>query len=244
MKCFSPGIHERINDYVYRLVDPRTGETFYVGKGRNDRAFQHANLTLTNMDSESEKLEKIRSIQVSGFEPIIIIHRHGLSEDAAFAVEAALIDAYPGLKNIQSGHGDTGVRHADEVEKQYNAAIANLDPGNFKVVLININRSSSESVSTYKAVHHAWRIDVKKANQADYVVAVNRGFIEGVYQVDPPGWVESNSKNFPDAQIHVSGRYGFHGEEAPAKVSSSLINKRVPDDLRHVRNPIRYSFKG
>jgi len=28
--------------YVYRLVDPRTLHTFYVGKGCGDRVFQHA----------------------------------------------------------------------------------------------------------------------------------------------------------------------------------------------------------
>lgn len=27
--------------YVYRLIDPRTYETFYVGKGCGDRVFQH-----------------------------------------------------------------------------------------------------------------------------------------------------------------------------------------------------------
>ncbi len=27
--------------YVYRLVDPNTGHTFYVGKGKGDRVFQH-----------------------------------------------------------------------------------------------------------------------------------------------------------------------------------------------------------
>ena len=27
--------------YVYRLVDPRTLQTFYVGKGCGDRVFQH-----------------------------------------------------------------------------------------------------------------------------------------------------------------------------------------------------------
>ena len=29
------------NYYVYRLIDPRTYQTFYVGKGKGDRVFQH-----------------------------------------------------------------------------------------------------------------------------------------------------------------------------------------------------------
>ncbi|WP_250481199.1 hypothetical protein [Caballeronia sp. GAOx1] len=26
---------------MYRLIDPRNGETFYVGKGKENRVFQH-----------------------------------------------------------------------------------------------------------------------------------------------------------------------------------------------------------
>ena len=31
---FPPAIAKRLGWYVYRLIDPRNGETFYVGKGR------------------------------------------------------------------------------------------------------------------------------------------------------------------------------------------------------------------
>jgi len=34
-------VAERLGWYVYRLIDPRNGETFYVGKGRGNRIFQH-----------------------------------------------------------------------------------------------------------------------------------------------------------------------------------------------------------
>jgi len=33
METFSPEIHDKIGYYVYRLIDPRNGQTFYVGKG-------------------------------------------------------------------------------------------------------------------------------------------------------------------------------------------------------------------
>ncbi|AHI27618.1 hypothetical protein H845_3717 (plasmid) [Komagataeibacter xylinus E25] len=39
---FSDDVSEQIGYYVYRLVDPRNGETFYVGKGKGNRVFQHA----------------------------------------------------------------------------------------------------------------------------------------------------------------------------------------------------------
>jgi uncharacterized protein len=39
---FPAEVAAQLKWYVYRLIDPRNGETFYVGKGRADRVFQHA----------------------------------------------------------------------------------------------------------------------------------------------------------------------------------------------------------
>ena len=38
---FPEEVARRVGNYVYRLIDPRNGETFYVGKGRRNRVFQH-----------------------------------------------------------------------------------------------------------------------------------------------------------------------------------------------------------
>lgn len=39
---FSPEVAEKLQYYVYRLIDPRNGETFYIGKGKGNRVFSHA----------------------------------------------------------------------------------------------------------------------------------------------------------------------------------------------------------
>ena len=39
---FPDGVSEQLKWYVYRLVDPRNGGTFYVGKGQGNRVFDHA----------------------------------------------------------------------------------------------------------------------------------------------------------------------------------------------------------
>jgi hypothetical protein len=44
---FPPGVIAELNWYVYRLIDPRNGETFYVGKGQGDRIFQHVKAALS-----------------------------------------------------------------------------------------------------------------------------------------------------------------------------------------------------
>ena len=41
-ESFPPEVVEKLKTYVYRLIDPRNGETFYVGKGQANRVFAHA----------------------------------------------------------------------------------------------------------------------------------------------------------------------------------------------------------
>ena len=41
-ESFPNEIHEALGYYVYRLIDPRNGQTFYVGKGKGNRVFSHA----------------------------------------------------------------------------------------------------------------------------------------------------------------------------------------------------------
>ena len=123
---FPGGVAKQLKWYVYRLIDPRNGETFYVGKGKGNRVFVHAKGQLQGGDEEEEisdpKLLRIKRIQEAGLEVGHVIHRHGLStEDRAFEVEAALIDAYPGLTNKDMGHGsrDYGSRHVEEIINEY-----------------------------------------------------------------------------------------------------------------------------
>ena len=42
ISSFSPEVIEQLQYYVYRLIDPRDGQTFYVGKGKGNRVFAHA----------------------------------------------------------------------------------------------------------------------------------------------------------------------------------------------------------
>jgi hypothetical protein len=46
---FPPGVAAKLKYYVYRLIDPRNGETFYVGKGKEDRVFT---MSPTNPDHD------------------------------------------------------------------------------------------------------------------------------------------------------------------------------------------------
>jgi hypothetical protein len=102
-------------------------------------------------------MTRIREIRNAGFEVGHVIHRHGMVESTAFEVEAALIDAYPGLTNLMDGHGnsDYGVMHATEVVKRYSAKVA--DFSNHRILLISMNGSATEW-SLYDAVRYAWGV--------------------------------------------------------------------------------------
>src|SRR5260370_42059686 len=89
LDTIAPYVGERLGYYVYLYVDPRTDEPFYVGKGQGERALARLSDT-----SESLKLARIKDIQAAGLRPRIDILVHGLSsEEAAFRIEAAVIDA-------------------------------------------------------------------------------------------------------------------------------------------------------
>src|SRR5579872_6174640 len=192
---FSDWVASRLQYYVYRLIDPRDGTTFYVGRGKGNRVFSHAagQAEPNQMeDAEALKLRKIRAIKNVGFEVQHVIHRHGMSEEIAKEVEAALIDAYPGLTNILPGHdGARGVTHADQIIRDYEAPEAEFQ---HNVILISVNRSIEEQ-EAYDAVRYAWKISPDKARKFDYVLAVRRGVIVGVFKVDE--WLPATPVNFP-----------------------------------------------
>ena len=222
--------------YVYRLIDPRNAQTIYVGKGKGNRVFDHSNAKV-EIDSDDEKLKRITEIKKDGFEVAHIIHRHGLDEESALEVEAALIDAYPETLNRNAGldSSDRGLMHAEQVIKLYQAE--EIDVHQHKLLMINVNRSTTEAspleANVYEAVRGAWKLNVKKAQKSDFVLALRQGLVIGVFIHKE--WLEA--ENCP-------GRFGFVGEPAPSEIKKLYLEKRIPDSMRKkgAANPIRYSY--
>lgn len=262
MDDFPAGVGEKLLFYIYRLIDPRNGETFYVGKGKGSRLFQHVKAThardvtinvsdenyaeILAEDDESLKVKRINDIRRAGLDVIHIIHRHGIKDPkAAYEVEAALIDAYAGLSNISAGHhsNDRGPMHAKEIADKY--ALPEVELGNKKLILININSSDHNSDhELLDRVRYAWRISKHRAQQADYVLAVIHGIVRGVFV--PEKWLPAIPENFPAPRFSEtsSSRLGFHGCVASEKVRQHYVGdrgKRLPEEIRHKgQNPIRY----
>jgi hypothetical protein len=162
-----------------------------------------------------------------------------MDERIAFEVEAALIDAYPGLTNIVGGHhgSEFGTMHADEIVRRYGA-----EPAVFKhkALLISVNKSSAET-SAYEATRYAWKISKLKAEQAEVILATVQGLIVAAFVADE--WLEATEENFPGLEP-VPGRWGFVGKKAPPEMRNLYVGKRVPDEYRKAgaSNPIKYTW--
>lgn len=238
---FTTEVIDKMKYYVYRLIDPRNGETFYVGKGKGNRVFNHVKcLASENLDLLNDKLQTIFEIQSSGLKVIHVIHRHGMTEEQAFEVEAALIDAYPGVTNIAGGYGSNefGPMNVLEIINKYSAVEAEIS---HKVIMITVNKSASER-SIYHATRCAWKLNKNKAEQADFVLAVKQGIIVEVFK--PSQWLIASVDHFNELSFDSEDRYGFYGDVADGQIRELYVNKRIPEKyrIRGAANPIKYSY--
>ena len=80
-------VKESLVYYVYALVYPRDRKIFYIGKGKGNRIFQHAEAALVENTSDL-KLDTIRSIISEGEKVEHYIVRHHLEEKEAYLIES------------------------------------------------------------------------------------------------------------------------------------------------------------
>ena len=235
MERFSQDVSEKLDHYVYFLIDPRNGHTFYIGMGQGDRVFHHVTGALTPDDGETSgtiKRALIQEILRNKLEPIHVIHRHGMDRKSAIEVEAALIDATPGLTNEVRGHGSKrGPARVEQLNECYESEFEGFNlheiPNPDKpVIVIKITDKGLKPVEgdTYEAARSSWRMSKERwrvINAAShFVLAVHKARCVGVYEVAPNKWTLDTRS--PEDKP----RYMFEGESANKEVCDRYMRKR------------------
>ena len=111
------------------------------------------------------------------------------------------------------------------------------DMDGHKLMFINVNHTFDQK-GAYDAVRYAWKLDVDKAEEADYVLAEQHGLVVGVFIAYK--WMEATKENFPNEEGEPD-RYGFEGEEASDDIKELFLGKRLPKDKGDA-SPIHYSW--
>lgn len=194
---FSEKALQKLNGYyVYALIDPRTDEVFYVGKGINNRVFSHEAESTKLEKSEKAKLLKIREIEREGYNVTRLIVSYSLTEAEAFAVEAALINflSYCNkdvLTNLVAGHHNHECLTVEDFELLYGAESLSEEDIKHSIMVIKINKlyhRDMTSQEVYDTVRGLWRASINTINkkQVRYVFGVYNQLIVAVYK--PTRW--------------------------------------------------------
>ncbi|MEO1293172.1 MAG: hypothetical protein AAFV62_10135 [Pseudomonadota bacterium] len=235
---FSPRVAAELGRYVYRLVDPRNGETFYVGRGVGNRIFDHMDEAFEG--KRSAKTNRINAIHRAGYKVATVIHRHNLrDEDETATVEAVLIEAYPNLTNQVAGEGTRtyGARPSDAVIKDYDLPPAGF--GREKCLILSISKdwpkiADDEPTSwtdIYARARHGWSLDISRAEKAEWMVAEARGIVRAIFTVDE--WRPATDPIFAAFRSPESkNAWSFIGRPATALAWNAWNCRRIPDQYR------------
>lgn len=114
------------------------------------------------------------------------------------------------------------------------------------VIAIKINQAYRENMTEldlYEVTRGYWKVDVKRAEKADYVFSVYKGMIKEVYKVKE--WLPSGTiprPTLPDAETPAD-RYEFVGEIAEENIRDKYIEKSIANLYRKGEaNPIKYFY--
>lgn len=199
--------------YVYGLIDPRNNKIFYIGKGTENRIFQHIIESNKNPESEKLKLKKIKEIEDAGYHVEHVLINYNLSESEAFASEATLINMINyipeySLCNIVSGHHSKGCIKAERFEKIFGAQQLALDDVKHRVLVIKVNKSfnyNMKNEEVYNIVRGLWRARLERAKKTDYVFAVFNNLIVGCFK--PDRWFKLSDKTKHRAESMIGDKY-------------------------------------
>ncbi len=235
-------VGERLGYYVYLYVDPRTNEPFYVGKGQGARAEAHLRDT-----SESLKVARIKEIRAAGLKPQIDILVHGLvSEEAAFRIEAAVIDAIgPNrLTNAVRGweSGKVGRMPLSELVAHYGATPVEVVYPSLLIRINRLYRYGMEQTELYEVTRGTWKLGSKRT-RARYAFSVFHGVVREVFEIE--SWHAERTTPYTirvfDDPTPQPGRWEFIGKPAEESIRKKYVGCSVQSYFKQgLQSPVVY----
>jgi uncharacterized protein len=258
--AFAPGVVDKLQSYVYLLVDPRTGRAFYVGRGRGDRCFRHVRAARSGPESPSAGpaddpvdddqgypvLDRIRDVESSGREVRIDVLRYGLSPEEAQLVEAAVNDAL-GLGSDPK----LGSQRQSAIELNARLTKRAKFKRAHQVVLLRVGGRGSDA--SYEAVRHGWRIgrrwiDLESPRSPEWVVIVVGELVAAVYRIErweaTPLRSRTERRHVAASTARSTYRFSFAGT-IDAELERRYVGKSVAGHLgAGTPSPITYVWCG
>ena len=241
MKKFSGEILKELKYYVYLISDPN-GNVLYVGKGKNNRVFQHF-----DKKNKSDIAIKIKNLEEKGETAKIEFLVHGIEdENTVKKIEAGIIDliGVDNLLNKQSGYESTnfGRMSYDQIVAKYSSKRKNITE---KVVLIKLSETFSynmDPMQMYDYTRGIWRISEERRNTTKYAFTIYDGIVQETYKILE--WFKATS-TFSN-RIHRSEWQGDRWEFV-GNIDLDMRKKYQYNSVAHYwtsgnRNPIRFTY--
>nr|WP_306264229.1 hypothetical protein [Pararhizobium sp. IMCC3301] len=226
---FNQAAKEKLGFYVYVLIDPRVdakdpSSVFYVGKGKDDRCFNHANMQTNAQGNPNEKYNLIQGIKdEKNCAPDIQIIAHGLTEDEALRIESILIAMPWQLTNIRAGHlADDYWVSAKDLNARYTNPIKSSEiDGCFLIVSLNGNGArnlppypefADDEETLRQRTLGDWPVSKKRAESVEYIVGVFRGLIRVVFSIAKDEQAKADCELIPRSEKGKMNRYRWIGE--------------------------------
>lgn len=99
-----------------------------------------------------------------------------------------------------------------------------------KIMIIRLKDNIEDPQELYERTRKSWRVSLKRANQAEYVLSMYRGIVNEIYKVY--NWQLDAGEN---------SRYEFSGDIAEAAVRNKYLDMCLKDYFKKGQsNPITY----
>ena len=247
MQHFNLMISTKLQSYVYALADPRVvgslkDRIFYVGKGKNSRCFNHAAAARGQEDQplndHQHKLSTIHAIHNARQEVEVHIVAHGLTDNEAFTLEAALIPLV-GDTNAVAGHGDQLMwLQKNQIDELYDKPIergeVELLRGN--ILFVNLNQQNTDALRKAGAEDQLayatlgdWNLGEPRSRLVDCLIGVKHGLIVSVFKIEKTIQGIADFERILPKKSGAHGRSRFVGTRA-YQLEGELVSRSVFND--------------